>query len=99
MCLFIWFLVSDRCYLPRSVGRCHGTSYRYYYNADTERCEEFVYGGCLGNDNKFNTADECEKVCVKPHNAGMFMLDTVCIELLYFITLYRAACLSVCLSV
>ena len=68
----IWFLHSDRCYLPRVVGRCHGTSYRYFYNYETEKCEEFIYGGCLGNDNKFDTADECEKVCVKPHNPGMF---------------------------
>jgi len=72
-CLLV---LSDRCYLPRSVGRCHGTSYRYYYNYETGSCEEFVYGGCLGNDNKFDTLDECIKVCVKPHDPGMSLTST-----------------------
>ena len=27
------------------------------------RCTSFVYGGCLGNDNNFLTAEECEDRC------------------------------------
>jgi len=64
------------------VGRCHGTSYRYFYNYETEKCEEFVYSGCLGNDNKFDTLDECETFCVKPHNPGAFRS--------FFFTFYAA---------
>ena len=33
-------------------------------------CEEFSYGGCLGNDNRFETLDVCETRCVSPHKPG-----------------------------
>ena len=27
------------------------------------RCEEFVYGGCNGNENRFRSREECEYIC------------------------------------
>ena len=27
-------------------------------------CEPFYYGGCEGNDNRFESTDECEKRCI-----------------------------------
>ena len=26
-------------------------------------CQEFVYGGCGGNENRFRTREECEFIC------------------------------------
>ena len=62
--------VSEMCYLPKSVGRCRASVMRYYYNVKTHQCEEFSYGGCLGNDNRFETQEVCEKRCVAPHTPG-----------------------------
>ena len=37
--------------------------YRFGYNKETEKCEEFVYGGCKGNENSFMSIEECTNTC------------------------------------
>lgn len=37
----------------------------WYYNATTKKCEQFVYGGCEGNGNRFESKIECESNCSK----------------------------------
>ncbi|XP_076348776.1 uncharacterized protein LOC143246253 isoform X2 [Tachypleus tridentatus] len=56
---------SEICKEPKEPGICYGYSIRYYYDIFRQRCESFVYGGCLGNRNNFKTRDECEKTCMK----------------------------------
>ena len=46
-----------------ATGPCRGYLKRFYYNVDTGRCEFFVYGGCGGNNNRFNTEQECYYEC------------------------------------
>jgi tissue factor pathway inhibitor len=36
---------------------------RYYYDPASESCTKFVYGGCMGNRNNFETLEECETKC------------------------------------
>ena len=35
----------------------------YYFDGLTGTCAEFTYGGCMGNENRFPTRQECEKTC------------------------------------
>lgn len=35
----------------------------YFYNSYSKTCEQFSYGGCYGNDNRFLSKDECESTC------------------------------------
>ncbi|KAL1486611.1 hypothetical protein MTO96_046880 [Rhipicephalus appendiculatus] len=51
------------CELPKKVGPCYAYVPRYYYNTTTDTCEKFVYGGCQGNANNFETLKECETRC------------------------------------
>ena len=51
------------CELPAIVGPCEALLPRWFYNAETGQCEQFEYGGCLGNENNFKTLDECERAC------------------------------------
>ncbi|XP_052074037.1 carboxypeptidase inhibitor SmCI-like [Mytilus californianus] len=37
------------CILKSVTGRCKASLTRYYYNWQTEQCEQFIYGGCGGN--------------------------------------------------
>lgn len=36
---------------------------RYGFDSTTGTCIEFVYGGCLGNTNNFQTLEECQQTC------------------------------------
>ncbi|XP_017038377.1 U-actitoxin-Avd3r [Drosophila kikkawai] len=58
------FTVSEDCHQPKETGRCFALFYRYAYNVDTQSCEEFVYGGCAGNKNNFESKEQCEQACL-----------------------------------
>ncbi len=59
------FLVSA-CNLPAEVGKCKAHIPSYYYDADTDSCKKFIYGGCGGNANRFPTMEKCEANCKQP---------------------------------
>ena len=42
---------------------CRAFIPRYFYNDTAQQCEMFIYGGCGGNDNNFETAGECRQNC------------------------------------
>lgn len=54
---------GDRCQLPKEPGLCLAYFPSYYYNSVLGRCEEFVYGGCGGNENRFDTMESCQLAC------------------------------------
>ncbi|XP_019882164.2 papilin isoform X4 [Camponotus floridanus] len=54
------------CVLPKIAGPCEGYHPTWYYDAGRKQCGQFIYGGCLGNANKFKTREECEELCVTP---------------------------------
>ncbi|XP_072902885.1 collagen alpha-3(VI) chain-like [Hemitrygon akajei] len=56
---------KDICQLPRNEGTCRNFSLKWYYDVKTETCTRFWYGGCNGNENRFNTQDECSKTCIQ----------------------------------
>merc|ERR1719461_1228445 len=53
----------DLCELPMEIGPCEAAMNRYYHNVDTGECELFLYGGCDGNANNFETVRECNEQC------------------------------------
>uniref|UniRef100_A0A670Z1L1 BPTI/Kunitz inhibitor domain-containing protein n=1 Tax=Pseudonaja textilis TaxID=8673 RepID=A0A670Z1L1_PSETE len=67
ICLILFFSVSplppDVCKLPQKIGRCKAWILRFYYNAAIWRCEQFIYTGCGGNGNNFETLAECRATC------------------------------------
>ncbi|XP_057600202.1 collagen alpha-3(VI) chain isoform X3 [Hippopotamus amphibius kiboko] len=54
---------TDICKLPKEGGTCRDFKLKWYYDLVTESCARFWYGGCGGNENRFDSQDECEKVC------------------------------------
>ena len=52
------------CQLPAAPGPCsEEIEWRFYYNTASQHCEKFIYGGCGGNKNNFETLQDCENVC------------------------------------
>lgn len=51
------------CYQDFEVGTCFETLWRWYYDQTRMSCQPFMYGGCHGNDNNFESKEECEAVC------------------------------------
>ncbi len=56
-------LFSAMCMLDVMVGPCEALMLRYYYNTKTGQCENFFYGGCMGDANNFKTLQECMALC------------------------------------
>ena len=54
---------TGRCLLPQDPGDCKSFVQKWYYNKKTRSCQIFEYGGCGGNDNKFNSENECLQAC------------------------------------
>lgn len=63
--VLIHTFVLDKCLLPKVKGPCNGYYTSYYYDSDRNSCSQFIYGGCLGNNNRFETVEECQKECVR----------------------------------
>jgi hypothetical protein len=54
---------SDICSLPPDSGPCEAAIQRYAFDASTGLCLPFVYGGCEGNANNFESAEACYAAC------------------------------------
>ncbi|XP_038652369.1 carboxypeptidase inhibitor SmCI-like [Scyliorhinus canicula] len=67
------YLDDQACSLPRVVGRCRGSFIRFYYNQNTQACEQFTYGGCGGNANNFETMTACQTNCQPAYNHVCFL--------------------------
>ena len=64
------------CRGPPEAGMCRAAMKRFYFNAQTQSCESFIYGGCGGNSNNYMSESECmlnckglSTFCPKPCNA------------------------------
>lgn len=60
---FLFFSAGDVCGLPKQPGMCMGYFQKWFYSTKTGECEFFIYGGCQGNANNFDSEDECKEAC------------------------------------
>nr|AJP06037.1 Kunitz-type protease inhibitor [Oplegnathus fasciatus] len=54
---------EHHCMAPMKIGPCRGAFPRWHYNAASEKCEQFMFGGCRENLNNYLTKDECTNAC------------------------------------
>ncbi|XP_064298255.1 collagen alpha-1(VII) chain-like isoform X5 [Phalacrocorax carbo] len=51
------------CLQPMDEGSCQHYALLWYYHAEANACRPFVFGGCRGNSNRFETKWKCERRC------------------------------------
>ncbi len=54
--------LDESCLLVPDPGLCQAAFSRYYYNSETEKCTQFLWGGC-GGVVPFETLEECKNAC------------------------------------
>lgn len=52
------------CTQPKDSGHCKKFVVKYAFDLSLNTCQQFEYGGCGGNNNRFDTQPECEQFCV-----------------------------------
>ena len=51
------------CLQNPDIGPCRASIQQFYFNVQSRSCQIFYWGGCAGNQNRFNARDECERTC------------------------------------
>uniref|UniRef100_A0A8B9FS67 BPTI/Kunitz inhibitor domain-containing protein n=1 Tax=Amazona collaria TaxID=241587 RepID=A0A8B9FS67_9PSIT len=54
---------AEPCSLPLDEGGCRRYTLRWYHSQRGAECRPFVYSGCGGNSNRFDSREECELRC------------------------------------
>ncbi|XP_041096368.1 tissue factor pathway inhibitor 2-like [Polyodon spathula] len=55
--------IGKICRLEPEEGPCRAMFKRYFYNFTAMECQVFIYGGCLGNENRFVDRNVCRNYC------------------------------------
>uniref|UniRef100_A0AAQ5X4X4 Amyloid beta (A4) precursor-like protein 2 n=1 Tax=Amphiprion ocellaris TaxID=80972 RepID=A0AAQ5X4X4_AMPOC len=51
------------CTLEAETGPCRASMPRWHFDMSQRKCVRFVYGGCAGNRNNFDSEEYCMAVC------------------------------------
>ncbi|CAM4728835.1 unnamed protein product [Leuciscus chuanchicus] len=52
------------CSLQKDEGTCFAILSKYYYDSEEKNCRMFFYRGCQGNANRFDSLEDCQKLCL-----------------------------------
>ncbi|KAI4795205.1 hypothetical protein KUCAC02_031571 [Chaenocephalus aceratus] len=56
-------LFAERCGADPEAGPCRAAFQNWFYSRETGSCQTFIYGGCQGNENNYETKQHCMDTC------------------------------------
>lgn len=56
-------VLQDVCWANAETGPCRALLPRWYFDRREGGCAQFIYGGCGGNRNNFESEEYCLSVC------------------------------------
>ncbi|XP_058116992.1 papilin [Anopheles ziemanni] len=65
------------CALPKDKGPCHNYTVKHFFDMEYGGCGRFWYGGCDGNNNRFDSPEECKNVCETPTGKDVCQLPKI----------------------
>ncbi|XP_076856202.1 WAP, Kazal, immunoglobulin, Kunitz and NTR domain-containing protein 2 [Brachyhypopomus gauderio] len=60
--------LAPPCGLPSLQGPCKAYEPRWSYSVTLRQCHPFIFGGCGGNENNFESREACEDSCPYPRH-------------------------------
>lgn len=54
---------EEKCVVPSDSGPCRASFRMFFFEASSQSCQPFIYGGCRGNLNRYGSEEECMSVC------------------------------------
>ncbi|KAL8179786.1 UNVERIFIED_CONTAM: hypothetical protein K2H54_072780, partial [Gekko kuhli] len=84
------------CRLDPEYGPCRDEQVKIYFNWEYQKCLEFRYGGCRGNDNRFETIGACERACERRGPCNLPRIQGPCqgFQTRYFYDWTQKKCIS-----
>ncbi|XP_050088784.1 papilin-like [Anopheles aquasalis] len=69
--------LQKACTLMKDKGPCTNFTIKYFFDIESGYCGRFLYGGCGGNDNRFESVDDCQAVCEAPPGKDVCYLPKI----------------------
>uniref|UniRef100_A0A8D2JP81 Kunitz-type protease inhibitor 2 n=1 Tax=Sciurus vulgaris TaxID=55149 RepID=A0A8D2JP81_SCIVU len=57
------FNYEEYCAAKAVTGPCRAAFLRWYFDAEKNSCDNFIYGGCRGNKNSYLSKEACMQRC------------------------------------
>lgn len=59
----VYVVLQDVCWANAETGPCRALLPRWFFDREEGTCVQFIYGGCGGNRNNFESKEYCLSVC------------------------------------
>lgn len=95
------FNYEEYCTAKAVTGPCRAYFSRWYFDAEKNSCDNFIYGGCWGNKNNYLSKEECMSRCfdkqlypVLPLSTHMVVLAGLFVMVLVLLLGASVVCLT-----
>lgn len=61
----------------------------WHYDSDRNVCSQFVYGGCLGNANRFEKIEDCQSQCVVDDKGCKYLFLFPLMKIILIVIIYK----------